>query len=112
MRTNIDVDELVVTRIRKATGIASKRSIVDAALRFYAAALEEEPGPSKRELGDDMRETLRARELRDSPSARVERALALGTEQLRISAQQAGVSVAEARERHEVEKDRTRRKAR
>ncbi len=112
MRTNIDVDELVVTRIRKATGLASKRSIVDAALRFYAAALDEESGPRTRELGDDMRDTQRARVLRETPSARVEHALALGAEQLSVAARQAGISVAEARERHEAAKDRTRRKSR
>lgn len=112
MRTNIDVDEGLVTRIRKATGLASKRSIVDAALRYYAAALEEEPGTATRALGDDMRETRSAREQRDSPSARAERALALGAEQLRLAAAHAGISLADARERHEADKQRTRRKAR
>ncbi len=112
MRTNIDVDEVVVTRIRRATGLASKRSIVDAALRYYAAALEEEPGAATRALGEDMREARSARVLRESPSARAERALELGVEQLRIAASQAGISLADARERHEAEKHRTRRKAR
>jgi Arc/MetJ family transcription regulator len=111
MRTNIEVDEALIIRIRKATGLASKRSVVDAALRSYAAALEEEPGPASRALGGEMRRTEQARVLRSNASARVEAALKLGEEQLRLAAQHASITQTEARERHEVEKDRTRRKA-
>lgn len=111
MRTNIDVDEELVTQIRRATGLASKRSIVDAALRHYVAALAEDPEPATRALGEEMRDDRTKRVLGESPSARIEGALALGEEQLRLAARRAGITDLEARQLHELGKDRTRRRA-
>ena len=106
------VDDGMLEPLRAATGVDDASALVDAALRYYAAALAEDPGHPSRRLGDEMRDAERTRVSRSTPSARAEAALALGEEQLRLAARTAGVSCAEARRRHEEEKQRTRRKAR
>jgi Arc/MetJ family transcription regulator len=110
MRTNIDLDEALVVRIRMATGLASKREIVAAALRYYAAALEEDPGARGEALGQEMRADVRARALARSPEERVAEALALGDQQIRLAARRSGIGLTEARRRHEAEVDATRRR--
>jgi Arc/MetJ family transcription regulator len=101
-RTNIVIDDDLVCRLRRATGLATTREIVDSALRFYLAALQDDDFVPTRKLGDALRAEQRAQDEELSPSQRVEEALALGEELFEKMARAQGITYEEAVERYEA----------
>ncbi len=103
------IDSDLIRSLRRATGLATMREIVDAALRFYLAALQEDDVVPTRKLADALRAERRAQDAELSPSQRVEEALALGDALFEQMARTQGITYEEAVDRYEAVQAESRR---